>query len=87
MTADSLIDPQLDDTGYSELFTVEDFIREAEQVGKWLSGDRISIHWNLLKYESLTPQKVYRPRDSWSLGVYRGDWIYENNFTSKSIHS
>jgi hypothetical protein len=60
-------DIPLDDSGYSEPFTVGDFIREAETVGSLLYGDKISIHWNLLKSES-QPSK---PRDSWSLGVYR----------------
>jgi len=83
--SEQVYDIPLDDTGYSEPFTVEDFIREAEDVGEGLSGDKISIHWNLLKYES--QPRTYRPKDSWSLGVYRGDWIYENNFTSKEIHS
>lgn len=86
--SEQLYDLQLDDSGYSEPFTVEDFIREAEQVGKYLSGDKVNIHWNLLKRESRPIPRVYRPRDEWSLWIVRGDGIYEDwNFTSKSIHS
>lgn len=50
--SEQVYDIPLDDSGYSEPFTVEDFIREAEQVGKLCYGDKISIHWNLLKRET-----------------------------------
>lgn len=50
--SEQVYDIPLDDSGYSETFTVEDFIREAEQVWKLLSWDKISIHWNLLKRET-----------------------------------
>lgn len=83
--SEQVYDIPLDDSGYSEPFTVEDFIQEAEEVWKWLYGDKIAIHWQLLKYES-QPRK--KPKDTWSLGIYTWDWIYEDgNFTSKQIHS
>jgi len=50
--SEQVYDIPLDDSGYSEPFTVEDFIREAEEVGKFCYGDKISIHWNLLKRET-----------------------------------
>lgn len=50
--SEQLYDMPLDDSGYSE-YTVEDFFREAEQVGKHLSGDKYSIHWTLLRNETL----------------------------------
>lgn len=50
--SEQVYDIPLDDSGYSETFTVEDFIREAEEVWKLLSWDKISIHWNLLKRET-----------------------------------
>lgn len=50
--SEQVYDTPLDDSGYSEPFTVEDFIREAEQVGKFCYGDKISIHWNLLRRET-----------------------------------
>lgn len=50
--SEQVYDIPLDDSGYSEPFTVEDFIREAEEVGKLCYGDKISIHWNLLRRET-----------------------------------
>ena len=84
--SEQVYDIPLDDSGYSEPFTVEDFIREAETVWYGLSGDKVTIHWNLLKRESQPRQ--YRPKNEWSLGICRGDGICEDwNFTSKEIHS
>ncbi len=84
--SEQLYDIPLDDSGYSEPFTVEDFIREAYNVSGQFGWDTMTIHWYLLKRESQPIQLPYRPKDSWWLGVYRWDGIYENNFTSKSIH-
>lgn len=50
--SEQVYDTPLDDSGYSEPFTVEDFIREAEEVCKWLYWDKILIYWSLLKREA-----------------------------------
>lgn len=55
MTADSLIDPQLDDTGYSEPFTVDDFIQEANKEFKWFTPEQhCRMYWNYLR--QITPK-------------------------------
>lgn len=69
MTADSLIDTQLDDTGYSEPYFYSDFLQEMYDSTLGLS-QKFEIFWNTLKRES-QPIDIYKKRDSWSMGVYR----------------
>ncbi len=50
--SEQVYDIPLDDSGYSEPFTVEDFIREAEQEFHWDIESRILLYWLLLKREA-----------------------------------
>lgn len=83
--SETTYDTELDDSGYSEPYTFSDFCKE--MYGCTLGfTNKFEIFWNTLKRESQPIQLPYRPKDSWWLGVYRWDGIYENNFTSKLIH-
>lgn len=50
--SEQIYDIPLDDSGYSEPFTVEDFRREAEEVCKWFYWNKILLYWTLLKREA-----------------------------------
>jgi hypothetical protein len=66
MTADSLIDTQLDDTGYSEPYFYSDFLQEMYDSTLGFS-QKFEIFWNTLKRESQPIQLPYRPKDAWGM--------------------
>lgn len=80
--SEELIDVPQDDIGYSELFTVDDYLAEAQAEYPSLHiSSCLILYWNLLKREcTVNTYSTIRPQDSWSLGVYRGNGIAEDEY-------